>query len=201
MKLTAKRRTLTTKKIVVLCLVAFVAACATVKAVPSGTYRVGSAYEIELGQTWSQFSSTAMRGVHSTVLTIDGPALNQLHLFSDIEPGDSLLKEATEENPVPKFKKTNDELEIAQFIADSLAVGGFERIETQSLRPAAFGSQAGVRFELTGATDDGLNIAGTALFTDVAGKLQVILFIAPALHYYDLRAEEIERIMQSAVVI
>ncbi len=128
-------------------------------------------------------------------LTIDGPDLNLLQLVAALKDKQSLIKERSKDNPVPKYRTDMSQTEIVEFVTDTLATLGYQNLSTQALRPSAFGTLACVRFDLSAQTPDGLNIKGTALFAQRNEKLNLIVYLAPEEYYFGLHAAEIERIL------
>ena len=176
-----------------------VSACVTVADAPSGQYKVGDAYQVTLGQHWSDVSGLMARETpHVRVLTIDGPLLDRLYLTDGLAVGDYLLKPAAKERPTPTFHAGMSPTERVEFIADSVSALDYKKIETSNLRPAKLNDTDAVRFDLTGATKEGLDISGTAVVAEKGGRLLVVLYLAPTEHYFAANLGEIEAIIKSA---
>ena len=69
------------------------------------------------------------------------------------------------------------------------------KVEGKGLRPATFGAAKGFRFELSLLTQEGLAKRGLAAGTVQDGKLQLIVYLAADLHYYDQYRNEVEGIL------
>lgn len=173
-------------------------ACASISNVPAGPMRVGSA-EVTLGRDWSDISPILAGSVKKVrVLSIDGPLLNRLYVTDGLAEGESLIKAQAKEQPTPTLRAGMNSSERMEFVADSLAAMGYQRVETARPRPAQFGGQPAVRFDLSARTEDGLDVMGTAMAAQVEGKSYFLLFVAPAEHYFQAALPEVEQVMASA---
>lgn len=174
-------------------------ACATVVAAPAGPYEVASGYTVDLGRQWSDMTKVVLnRGKKVRLLTIDGPLLNRLYLVDGLAPGDYVVKPASKEQPTPVYRANMSPTELVEFVADSAAALDYQRVETSGLRPVKFGGADAIRFDLAAQTKEGLDIAGTAVVVERAGKLYVSLYLAPKEHYYDAYLPEVEKVFASA---
>ena len=175
------------------------AACASVVAAPAGAFRVGGGYEVSLGRDWSDISAV-MAGKTKKVrlLSIDGPLLNRLYLTDGLAPGDFLIKPEIKERPTPVIRKDMSASERLEFITDSVAALEYQRVELAKPRPGRIGEASGVRFDLTARTQEGLDIKGAGVIAERGGKTYVLLYLAPAEHYFDASLAEVEAIMASA---
>lgn len=189
------------KRLFVLFALLSVAGCATAGSVSKGPYKVGRVYQIEVGQQWAALPTTMTSQRTGKFLTIDGPNLNLLQLVAALKDDQSLVKERSKDNPVPKYRSDMSQTDIVGFVTDSLATIGYQNIATHALRPSAFGTLGGVRFDLSAQTPDGLNIQGSALFAQSDGKLNLIVYLAPQEYYYSLHAAEVERILSSVTLL
>lgn len=175
-----------------------VAGCASVTSAPAGPLKVGKS-TVTLGREWSNVSAIApARGKKVAVLSVDGPALNRLLVSDGMAPGDYLVRPASKEHPTPVIRADMSASERMEFVADSVAAMDYQRVQVVRPRPARFKGQAAVRFDLTAMTTDGLEISGTALVAEQAGRTHVILYLAPAEHYFGAGLAEVEAVMASA---
>ncbi len=88
--------------------------------------------------------------------------------------------------------------DFAEFVTDTVAALGYKRVETSKLRAAKFGASSGVRMDLSAKTENGLDMKGTAEIATANGKLYLVLYIAPAEHYYAATLPEVESVLASA---
>ncbi|MGE5502075.1 MAG: hypothetical protein ACM3W4_09135 [Ignavibacteriales bacterium] len=174
-------------------------ACATITAAPAGDYKVASGYTVTLGRQWSDMSS-AFIGQPKKVrlLSIDGIFLDRLYLVDGLAPGEFIVKAQSKDKPTPVYRSGMSPTELVEFVADSTAALGYERVETSHLRPVSVGGTDGIRFDVAAQTTEGLDIAGTAMVVERGGKLYVNLYLAPKEHYYDAYLPEVEKVFASA---
>ena len=174
------------------------AACSSISAVPPGPMKVGGA-QVTLGREWSDVSPILAGGVKKVkVLSIDGPLLNRLYVTDGLAVGEAFIKSPMKEKPTPKLRAGMNSAERMEFVADSIAAMGYQRVQTAKPRPARFGDQTAVRFDIAARTDDGLDVMGTALAAEVGGRSYFVLYLAPAEHYFQAALPEVEQVMASA---
>jgi hypothetical protein len=175
------------------------AACVAVTPVPAGAVALGGNHKVVLGRMWSDISAILpQRAKNVRVLSIDGPLLNRLYLAQGLAPGDGLLKSASKEHPAPVFHADMSPTETVEFVTDSVAAIGYQQVTTSRLRPAQIGASNALRFDLEAQTESGLELKGTAQAAVIAGKLYLVLYLAPAEHYFDANMSEVEAILHSA---
>lgn len=175
-----------------------VSACAAISNVPAGPMKVGSA-EVTLGRDWSDISTIMTGSVKKVrVLSIDGPLLNRLYVTDGLSAGESLIKAPSKDRPTPTLREGMNSSERMEFVADSVAAMGYQRVETQRPRPAKFGDASGVRFDISARTEDGLDVLGTAMAAEAGKKSYFVLYLAPAEHYFQAGLPEVEKVIASA---
>lgn len=176
---------------------ALLAGCATVTLAPTGAYKTANAFNVTLARPWSDMTGMLMpRPVGVRLLTMDGPALNQLYLAS-LAPGAPLFRPADRDTPVVTYRADMSDTELVEFVIDSLAVA-YQDPQSTGLRPQMLAGASGVRFDIAARTSAGLNMSGTALVARAGDKLNLMLFLAPSEHYYSAFAGEVEAIFASA---
>jgi hypothetical protein len=176
---------------------ALLAGCASIRLAKAGGYRVERAFSVQLSRPWSDLSAALVprpKGVH--LLTIDGPALNQLYLAS-IKPGDPLFRHADRDTPVVTYRADMSDSELVEFVIDSLA-NTYQDPQSTALRPQTFASAPGVRFDISARTEGGLDMSGAALVARGGDNLNLMVFLAPSEHYYAAYSAEIDSIFASA---
>lgn len=167
------------------------AACTQYSLVERGRVEIGETYSVESQIAWSKRSAGKRQ-----IWTVDGPALQALWFYTGIKEGEPLLADRRGED-VPVFRANMKANDVAQLVADSLSRGGAAYVETSGLRPAAFGSRPGYRFEITYLTKSGLRMRGFALGAVIDGKLYLVLYYGAGIHYFDEYRDEVERIFES----
>jgi len=173
-------------------LAAALAACAIprIEAEPPGRHQVGDAYTITTSRSWSRST-----GSWGEVRTIDGVTLGRLQTWAGI--GDGELLGMVEGQTLPAFRADFTPLEVTELVADTIeALSPGADVVVTDLRPAPFGSRPGFRFSYE-YVDGGLPTRGVALGAVHDGQLDLILFAAPAEHYFDLYWPEVEQIIAS----
>jgi hypothetical protein len=180
-------------------LLAGLSACVAITPVPAGPVALGGSHQVILGRQWSDISAIMpQRQKNVRVLSIDGPLLNRLYLAQGLAPGEGLMKAVSKEHPSPSFHADMSPTEMVEFVSDSVASLGYQRVTTSKLRPAKMGSTNALRFDLTAQTESGLQLRGAAETAVLNGKLYLVLYLAPAEHYFDASSAEVESIMNSA---
>ena len=186
------------RRLIVMGVALMLSACVSIKNVPAGQYKVENIFAVDLGQQWSELPSALVPGFTGKMLTIDRPLLNRLQLAGGLAAGKSLLKAPDKEHKVPVYRADMSMNEVTGFVTDSLAAQGLKDVTARAVSPAAFGSEDGVRFDVSARTEQGLDMSGVVLAAKKADKLSVIIFLAPTEYYYGLRAAEIEHILGTA---
>jgi hypothetical protein len=172
-------------------------ACAvTMTAAPPGPLQTDAGLAVDLQNSWTRIPAALNGATNGTVLTRHGVMLDRVDLLS-IDAGKSIIK-APRNVDVPVFRAGMSELELVELVTASLLRVGLTDVRAENVRPHQFLGASGIRFNLVGKYSSGLNMRGDAALAVVNGKLNVILFVAPAAHYYDANAAEIEQLIQNA---
>lgn len=143
------------------------------------------------GLDWSR-----IRGHRSEVWTIDGVQLNRLLIFSRIRPNEDVFQRARERKSRPDglwYRPGMRLDELESLIADGFNIqNGWTGVRTANLRPHAFGSAEGIRFDIEATSLSGLIYKGTIAAAERNGRLNVIVWLAPKEYYHgrDIAAVE-----------
>lgn len=175
------------------------AGCISITAAPAGPYASGS-HAVTLGRTWGDASAFAGAPRIVKMLTIDGWQLNRLYVIDGLKSGDYIVRPASKEKPTPTFRTGMTPIEQVELVAESVVAMGYQRVETEGLRPIKVGDADGLRADISAKSPEGLNISGVTQIVEVKGRLYVILYLAPAEHYFEATRAEVEAIMASARV-
>lgn len=174
------------------------AACTeTVTLAPAGVYSA-SGYAFDLQRDWSHIPEGLDPSVSVDQLTVDGPQLNQVYVIERLADGASLIETAEEDDPAPAFRAGMGELDVVEFLTDSLSALGLEDITAQDVRPAPFAGAQGVRFEFTARRANGLAVRGAAAASSAREALDGLVFLAPAEHYFTVYHGDVETMFDSA---
>ena len=167
--------------------------------VSPGPMAIGDRHRMVLARRWADVSPILpQRFKKVRVLSIDGPLLNRVYVARGLAPGEGLIRRRSKEEPVPAFHADMAPTELVEFVSDSVAAIGYHRVETSGLRPARFGAEDGLRLDLSAQTESGLEMRGSAQMAVIGGRLYLILYLAPAEHYYGATLPEVEEMMRSA---
>ena len=145
--------------------------------------------------------STKRPSVKGEFWTQNGAAIDAISFFGGLVKGDPLVKERQKKDkPLPKFDPAMLPTDIPQlFEQTSRIVLGTSLFEITEVRPVTFLGHSGVQFSYRYTMEtDNLERLGEARAAIVDGKLYMIEFTAPALHYFDAEIEDARKIMDSA---
>lgn len=166
-----------------------------------GAYPINDQVSITLTRPWSDMTARH-RDIERQVrfLTIDGPLLNRLYVFADIEPGRSLWRESNrrERERLPAFRADMTSRELIELMSEHLVRLGLQRVEEADIAPTTFAGAPGVRVRYTTQTRNGLEMGALAVMANVNGKLRGALFLAPSEYYFDRDLADVERAIASA---
>lgn len=147
---------------------------------------------------WNKLGSKIGKSTESW--TLDGEQLNDVTFFGGIESGNPLVKERDKKrDPLPKFGKDMLLIEIPELLEGTYRaykkIGSFQLLSTE---PISFLDHDGVSFQFSYVDDDELTRDGEARASIIDGKLYMIAFEAPRLHYFERAINEFRAIADSA---
>ena len=160
-----------------------------------------SAMKVVPGPGWNSWSFRP--GKKNELWSYDGPVLNQIEFVGGVADGEALAKERNKKDkPLPKFSSKMLPTDIAQIYEQT------QRIVTQSpdfvidsMEPVSFAGYPGVKFTFRFTKpDEELTRKGEARGAIVGGKLFLIAYSAPALHYFDAHLAKAQAVMESAKI-
>lgn len=141
-----------------------------------------------------------MKGTRREQWTIDGAPLNQLSIFSGIKPDEHVFlgtRERRSRPDGPWFRPGMRPDEVRDIILDGLRGAGWANVVASDLRPASFGEVPALRFDLDLDNPSGLVYRGLATAAERDGRLTVLVWIAPAEHYYGRDVEAVAQMFDS----
>ena len=191
------------RTLIVLVLAALLlAGCAASRSVSPGEARkIFGEYRVKSNANWSRIS---MRNVE--IWTVDGPQLQQLRLYSELEEGDNLLeipKEAFLIPPSfyedrPNYHEEMSPHDVQEMVTTTLVQWGAVNAHARGLRPAKFGGRDGFRFDIEFISQGGLEYRGLALARiDTDRHLYLVLYLGAKSHYFPKLQQEVENILAS----
>ena len=139
----------------------------------------------------------------SEVWTRDGLGLGELDFFA-IPQGKPLFRERDKKkDPLPRFDPAMLPTDIVEWFENSARIiTGGALFETFDVRPARLAGHPGVEFGYSYASQsDNLERRGLARAAVVGGKLYLITFDAPKLHYFDAGVSDVRAMMDSARLV
>ena len=150
------------------------------------------------GRDWNRLDGNV--GKHTETWTLDGGQLNDLTFFAGIEPGKPLVRERSKKRePLPKFGAGTLLVELPElFEATYRTAKQIADFRVTDVQPTRFLGQDGVMFTYEYVDQDQLTRKGEAHAAIVAGRLYMIGFDAPRLHYFERNIGDFHRIVQSA---
>ena len=150
------------------------------------------------GRDWNRLDGNV--GKHTEIWTLDGGQLNDLTFFAGSEPGKPLVRERSKKRePLPKFGAGTLLVELPElFEATYRTAKQIADFRVTDVQPTRFLGQDGVMFTYEYVDQDQLTRKGEAHAAIVAGRLYMIGFDAPRLHYFERNIGDFHRIVQSA---
>ncbi len=173
--------------------------CASIVSAPPGPYKFGGGEVVQLGREWSDITAVVpSKGPGVRILTVDGPLLNQLHLAGGLKPGQAMVRTFSREQPVPTLRADMTGSERIEFVRDTVAALGVLQAETSTPRPWSFRGGSAIRVDLDGRTQSGLAVKGAAVIAPRGDTHTVIIYLAPAEHYFAALAPEVDRVLSGS---
>ena len=158
----------------------------------------GKSMKVQPMAGWNR--SSAKPSSRSERWTRDGLALNELTFFADVRDGEALyFKPLMAEKDLPKFRSAMLPTEIVELFENSNRMILASSVFTiGKVEPASLGNHPGVRFSYEyAAPDEGLSRKGEGVAAVVDGRLYLVNFVAPAIHYFDRDISEIRQMIST----
>lgn len=130
----------------------------------------------------------ARPGRHAETWTIDGLSLNDLTFYGGIADDKPLFREVNrKDEPLPRFSATMLLHDIAQLFEGSYRVAlGTSLFSIDAIEPATFAGRPGFRFAYAFALQgEEVKRKGEATGAIVDGRLYLISYEAPAIHFFE----------------
>lgn len=158
-----------------------------------------SALTVEPGIEWNKIGQRP--GRNSETWTLDGDGLNDLTFYGGIESGKPLFREVDRKNrPLPRVSSTMLLTDIPALLESSYRIAlQTSAVQIETVEPAQFAGSKGVRFTYSfSSQNETLRRRGEARAAIVGGRLYMITYEAPALHYYARSYDAFRTIAESA---
>ncbi|WBY16360.1 hypothetical protein PF049_12320 [Erythrobacteraceae bacterium WH01K] len=147
---------------------------------------------------WNRLSGKI--GKRTETWTLDGGQLNDVTFFGGIEAGDPLVKERNKKrDPLPKFTSSTLLVEVPELLEGTYRTyKDLAAFQLVSAEPGTFLGRDGVFFTYEYTDLDGLTRKGEARATIIDGKLYMITFDAPRLHYFNRTLQDFRALADTA---
>lgn len=134
------------------------------------------------------------------IWTKDGTTLGELDFWLGVKQGEPLFKETSKKKaPLPKFDPAMLPTDLVEFFEDTArTVLGGSLFEVTHVVPATLAGQQGVEFEYRYTGGDEVARRGLVRGAIIGGRLYLVNWDAPRLHYFDDHVDEVRAIMDSA---
>ena len=136
--------------------------------------------------------------------TQNGIGLDDLGFYAAVKKGEALFHQRDKKkDPLPKFDPAMLPTDIAEWFENSARIAlGSAVFEVGAVRPAKLAGADGVEMDFSYATEgDNLERKGTARAAVIGGKLYMISFDAPKIHYYEAGLPTALAIMNTARIV
>jgi hypothetical protein len=176
-----------TRRLAALALIAFVVALAGCAAPGGRLQQAGAAEAFDLAFD-TRLDWARIRAPRQEMWTIDGESLNRLHITSKVKEGEHVFlgrRERRSRPDGPWFRPGMRPDEVRDVLLDAIRGNGWTRVEARDLRPADFGGQPGLRFELKMTSQTGLRYQGMVAAVERDRRLTTLVWVAAEEHYYD----------------
>ena len=144
-----------------------------------------SALSVTPPRDWNQLGIKP--GKFAETWTLDGEQLNDVTFYAGVEPGEPIVRERNRKRaPLPKFRSTTLLIEVPELLEGTYRA--HRQIGTFAIaasRPQPFLGHDGVAFSYDYLDSDDLPRKGEAVATIVKGRLYMVTFDAPRLHFFD----------------
>lgn len=157
-----------------------------------------SSLTVTPGRDWNRLNGNI--GKHTENWTLDGGQLNDVTFYAGIEPGKPLVRERNKKRePLPKFTASTLLVEVPELLeATYRTAKQIANFTVSDIAPHTVLGQEGVIFRYQFVDGDELTRQGEARAAIVAGRLYMISFEAPRLHYYAAGLEDYRQLAESA---
>jgi hypothetical protein len=139
---------------------------------------------------WNQLSRNDGKNVE--LWTLDGDALNKVTFFAGIASGKPLLRELDKKHqPLPKVSRTMLMTDIPALLESTYrSQHAVNQMSITSQEPATLAGHKAIRFTYSLVANDEVRRNGEAIGALVDGKLYLVTYEAPALHFFDKDVEK-----------
>jgi hypothetical protein len=142
-------------------------------------------------------------GPQAEAWTLDGLSLNEVVFFTGVANDQTLLKDrAKKDKPLPKFSGSMLAPDVAQLLEQTYRIAvDAPLFEVNGIAPTTFAGHQGfqINYSYTGKGDD-VRRKGEATGAIISGRLYMITYAAPEIHYYDRHIGDFRALVKSATL-
>jgi hypothetical protein len=173
------------------------AACATPATYDAGPVTIQERLVVD-STGWNRFADKPPASTE--FWTIDGIALDRLRFFVGVADGEALAKPLGK-RPLPAFRAEMSAHEIVE-LYEAFTTEDASSFSVTRLLPAAFLGSQGFRFEfdLTRRLDQ-LELRGIGYGAVVDGRLYLVIYSAPAMHYFAKHLPALQAVVTGARLV
>lgn len=151
--------------------------------------------------SWNRSSARPSR--RSEAWTRDGINLNELTFFGAIGDGEAILRQNwSVSEKLPRFRSDMLPTDIAElFEATNRITLESPVFKMEKIESAKLGQHDGVRFRYSYAAQaEDIERQGEAVAAIIEGKLYMVNYVAPSLHYFDAGISEVRKMIMGITV-
>lgn len=160
----------------------------TIKVTPAADWNRSTSRPSRRGETWTR----------------DGINLNELTFFGAIGDDEPILRQGwATSDKLPRYQEDMLPTDIAElFEATHRMVLQSPVFKMGKVEPAKLGGHDGVRFNYVYSSQaEDLERRGEAVAAIVDGKLYLVNYVAPSLHYFDAGIADVRKMVEGAVIV
>lgn len=175
-----------------------IAGCVAFAAVGPGPVKVGDVMTVSLDGKWNRAPSM-FAPPKGEVWTAEGIPVDRLTFFVGLAENDALYRsQSADEKKLPKFRAGMHPNEIVEFY-EAYATADGSSFTLIKLEPASFVGADGFRFEFQAVRkSDEVRLAGVGYGALRGGKLYMMVYTAPRIHFFPSYLPRVEAIARSA---
>lgn len=185
---------------IALCLSAATAASANAYREKGKVVQVAKTMSVTPPRDWNRLRGNP--GKYAETWTLDGEQLNDVTFFGGVVSGDPLVRERNRKRePLPKFRSNMLLVEVPELLGGTYrAYKKISNFSVTNSKPDRFLGRDGMRFTYEYTDEDNLPRKGEALAALIKGKLYMVTFDAPRLHYYDRTLGDYRALAETATL-
>jgi len=184
--------------LLIVCLLATtmtLSACVAWSRVPAKQTKLSGGLVLHPENEWS-----AMKYGAAQTWTVHGPQIEAITVVSGLKDGKSIAQPVNYKDKMPLFRSAMSASEVAELMVETLLRMGYGKVDLLGVRPETFAGRPGFRFDLDLVAANGLSASGLGAGVIANGKLYLIVYRAPKLHYFDKYKTAVEKLVASAQI-